>query len=142
MSWLERTDVHYLSRYLCFLLSGTGMVGGTPRKSSTWSSTSSTFASLSLPAPGRQELLSEPCVCLPQLAGMSAPLPRAPEPQFFPHTFMSEDRLFLLLDKVSGHRPSSCHSVLDSKIISRMNLSWGTWVIVSPSCSNSSLWLV
>lgn len=41
-----------------------------------------------------------------------------------------------------GHCPSSCHSVPDSKIISKLNLPWGTWVVASASCSNNSLWLV
>lgn len=38
-----------------------------------------------------------------------------------------------------GHCPSSCHSVPDSKIISKLNLPRGTWVVASASCSNNSL---
>lgn len=38
-----------------------------------------------------------------------------------------------------GHCPCSCHSVPDSKIISKLNLPRGSWVIASASCSNNSL---
>lgn len=38
-----------------------------------------------------------------------------------------------------GHCPCSCHSVPDSKIISKLNLPRGSWVVASASCSNNSL---
>lgn len=77
----------------------------------------------------------------------------APPPQSLSSSYTPSFRRtisFFSRDKVPGefspfpigHCPSSCHSVPDSKIISKLNLPRGTWVVASASCSNNSLWLV
>ena len=91
----------------------------TPFTSSTWSL-----------------LIADPCLRFPQLMAMPAPLP---ESSVLPTHLISDPASAELSSPfLIGLCPLSRHPVPDSKITSRLNLPWGTWVIVSASCSNNS----
>lgn len=84
-------------------------------------------------------IIAHPCMHFPQVVAMPAPHRGA---SVLPTHLISDTVYAELLSPFPiGLCPLSCHSVPDSKIISRLNLPWGTWVIVSASCSNNSLWL-